>query len=219
MLQQAGKLEADIDSASPGTLAVSSANSDAPARILFATRRRFMQPRSPKIPLLEASMQHRIQNVAGDFPRPQARGRFKHAVPRMDTSTQADITYAPIGAETVRRKIPCPMCGRSFPLPSEWTRPPFRCSWCHEQLQAKVRYAGIFRYLYWIVVAPLSLPVLMNYDWRSYIVLLSGSLVIFIFAGFVSAAVFPLDVARYESSVGHKSNKVRPWIGFLLHAF
>src|ERR1700694_1216072 len=93
------------------------------------------------------------------------------------------------------------MCGKSFPLPSGWTSPPFRCPWCHEQLQAKVRFAGTFRYLYWIVVAPLSLPVLMNYGWRGYIILLSGGLVIFVSAGVVSAAVFPLDVARYESNV------------------
>src|SRR6266851_10047021 len=118
----------------------------------------------------------------------------------MDTFISPDITYAATRANTVRRKIQCPMCGKPFPLPSGWTNPPFRCPWCHEQLQAMVRFARLPRYLWWIVT-PMSLPVFMNYGWLSWLLFLLGYLVISVVAGVVAAAIFPLDVARYESSV------------------
>src|ERR1035437_53190 len=92
------------------------------------------------------------------------------------------------------------MCGKSFPLPSEWTKPPFRCPSCHEQLQAKVRFAQLPRYLWWIVT-PLSLLVVMNYGWMPWALFLLGYLVISVIAGAVAAAIFPLDVAQYEPSV------------------
>jgi DNA-directed RNA polymerase subunit RPC12/RpoP len=99
-----------------------------------------------------------------------------------------------------RRNIECPMCGKSFPLPSEWTKPPIRCPSCKEQLQAKVRFAQLPRYLWWIVT-PLSLPVFMNYGWLSWALFLLGYLVISVIAGAVAASIFPLDVAQYEPSV------------------
>jgi hypothetical protein len=54
--------------------------------------------------------------------------------------------------------------------------------------------------MWWIVVL-VSLPVLMNYGWPSYVILLLGYFVITVIAGFVSSMAFPLDVARYESDV------------------
>jgi len=101
----------------------------------------------------------------------------------------------------VRRHVKCPMCGKSFPLPSGWTRPPFRCPWCQEQLQATVRFASLNRYLWWIVVVPISFLIFMDRGWLSYVLLLLGFLVIALIAGAVSAAIFPLNVTRYESSV------------------
>ncbi len=47
----------------------------------------------------------------------------------------------------------------------------------------------------------MSLPVFMNYGWLSWLLFLLGYLVISVVAGVVAAAIFPLDVARYESSV------------------
>jgi hypothetical protein len=100
----------------------------------------------------------------------------------------------------MRRKIQCPMCAKPFALPSGWINPPFRCPWCHEQLQANVRFARLPRFLWW-VVTPLSLLVLMNYGWIRWALLLLGYLMINVVAGALSAAVFPLDVAQYESTV------------------
>jgi hypothetical protein len=48
---------------------------------------------------------------------------------------------------------------------------------------------------------PLSLLVVMNYGWLSWILFLLGYLVISVIAGVVAAAIFPLDVAQYEPSV------------------
>jgi hypothetical protein len=92
------------------------------------------------------------------------------------------------------------MCGKRFPLPSGWINPPFRCPGCHEQLQAKVRFARLPRFLWWIVT-PMSLLVVMNNGWLPWVVFLLGYLVISVIAGVVSEAVFPLDVAQYEPSV------------------
>ena len=41
----------------------------------------------------------------------------------------------------------------------------------------------------------------MNYGWLSAVLLLLGYLVISVIAGVVAGAIFPLDVAQYESNV------------------
>jgi hypothetical protein len=111
-----------------------------------------------------------------------------------------DITYAAIRGNTLRRTITCPMCGKQFSLPSGWTKPPFRCPECQEHLQATVRYSNLNGYLWWIF-APLSLLVGINRGWVSYVIFSFGFLVICAVIGVVSAALFPLDVTRYEPEV------------------
>src|SRR5882672_8354803 len=118
----------------------------------------------------------------------------------MDISNSPDIIFVTIRANIVSRTIQCPICGKPFPLPPGWINPPFRCPWCQEQLQAKVRYAQLPRYLWWIV-APMSLLVMMNYGWVPWALFLSGYLMIMFIVGIVAAAIFPLDVAQYESTV------------------
>ena len=59
------------------------------------------------------------------------------------------------------RNITCPLCGNAFPLPDGWARPPFRCPYCREQLQASLKYAAVMRYL-WGELVLLSLLVWLN---------------------------------------------------------
>jgi hypothetical protein len=114
--------------------------------------------------------------------------------------TSPETTNAAIRKNPVSRTIKCPTCDNPFPLPAGWMNPPFRCPYCKEQLQAKVRFAGLPRYLWWITT-PISLLIVMNHGWLPAFLFLLGYVAISVIAGAVSATVFPLDIAPYESSV------------------
>jgi hypothetical protein len=100
-----------------------------------------------------------------------------------------------------RKSIRCPMSDKEFLLPPEWSHPPFPCPECHQQLQATVRFQHSLCYLFVIANTPIWF-----FGWINGRLLISclyavALFLVYAIASSLSAAIFPLKIEQYQSSV------------------